>query len=45
MKAMYAAFLTIVVIALGAWYGLHSLGFSSAERSASENVRLGPGAE
>ena len=40
MKAMLAAFATIAVIAVGAWWGLHHAGFSAAERTSSDSVRL-----
>ncbi len=41
MKAMYAAFLATVVIAVGAWYALGEIGFSAGDRSSSPAVRLG----
>ncbi|WP_198586201.1 hypothetical protein [Roseovarius salinarum] len=40
MNAMYAAFAAMIVITVGAWYGLGMLGFSSGERLAGDNVRL-----
>ncbi|MDJ0629019.1 MAG: hypothetical protein QNJ44_12225 [Rhodobacter sp.] len=40
MRAMYLAFAAIAVIAVGAWYGLNEAGFSSAERSSGDAVRL-----
>lgn len=40
MRAMYLAFAAIVVITVGAWYGLNQAGFSAAERSAGDAVRL-----
>lgn len=40
MRAMLLAFLAIAVIAVAAWYGLGELGFSTAEGTASSNVRL-----
>lgn len=40
MKAMLAAFAAIVVIAIGASYGLERAGFSSEERQAAPSVRL-----
>lgn len=40
MKAMLTAFAAIALIAVGAWYGLHQAGFSSAERSVGSDVRL-----
>lgn len=40
MKPMLAAFLAIAIIAIGANYALDYIGFSSADRMASENVRL-----
>lgn len=40
MKAMFAAFAAMIVIAIGAWYGLGLLGFTSAERGSADAVRL-----
>ncbi len=40
MKAMLIAFVAIVVIAVGANYGLHQAGFSSEEVQSGPNVRL-----
>lgn len=40
MKAMYAAFIAIAVISVGAWYGLGEAGFSSGDRQASSSVRI-----
>jgi hypothetical protein len=40
MKAMFAAFLAIAVIAVGADYGLDRAGFASDEVLSSPNVRL-----
>ncbi len=40
MRAMILAFLAIAVIAVGAWYGLEEIGFSTAEETAGPNVRL-----
>ena len=40
MKAMYLAFAAIAVISVAAWYGLNNAGFSSAEQSAGDAVRL-----
>ncbi|WP_422071352.1 hypothetical protein [Tranquillimonas rosea] len=40
MKAMYIAFAAIVLIAFGANFGLNNIGFSSAERQASDTTRL-----
>jgi len=40
MKAMFVGFIAIVVIAVGAWYGLGQLGFSSQEQFSSDSVRL-----
>lgn len=40
MKAMFAGFAAAILIAVGAWYGLNQLGFSSAEVYSSPNVRL-----
>ncbi|MEM8841811.1 MAG: hypothetical protein AAGD47_08560 [Pseudomonadota bacterium] len=41
MKAMFAAFAAIVLIALAADYALHNAGFSSAEQFSLKDVRLG----
>ena len=40
MRAMFLAFLAIAVIAVGAWFTLQNLGFSSAEQTVSPDVRL-----
>lgn len=41
MKAMLSAFVVMGLIAVGAWYGLNKLGFSSSDRqSADSSVRL-----
>ncbi len=40
MKAMLAGFAAIIVISVGAWFALDEIGFSSAERSSGQNVRL-----
>ncbi len=40
MKAMLAAFVAIVVIAVGANYILGQVGFSSQDRTAGDAVRL-----
>lgn len=40
MKAMFAAFAAMIVIAIGASFGLGLLGFSSAERGSADAVRL-----
>lgn len=40
MKAMMTAFAAIVVISIGAWYGLGQIGFSAADRTSGEAVRL-----
>ena len=40
MRAMLTAFAVTILIAFGADYVLHQLGFSSAERQSSANVRL-----
>ncbi|MEZ5651664.1 MAG: hypothetical protein R3E87_14095 [Burkholderiaceae bacterium] len=41
MKSMLLAFVAIAVIAIGADFLLHDIGFSSAERHSSDSVRLG----
>lgn len=41
MKAMLAAFVVMGLISVGAWYGLHEIGFASGERQASgSSVRI-----
>ena len=40
MKAVYLAFAAIAVISVAAWFGLNNAGFSSAEQSAGDAVRL-----
>ncbi|WP_261332018.1 hypothetical protein [Mameliella sediminis] len=40
MKAMLAGFTAMILLAVGAWYGLNELGFSSADRNSGANVRL-----
>lgn len=40
MKAMYSAFAATVLIAFGAYYGLHTIDFSAASVGSSANVRL-----
>ncbi|WP_275411528.1 hypothetical protein [Shimia biformata] len=40
MKTIFAGFAAMIVIALGAGYALDRAGFSTAEQSAGENVRL-----
>lgn len=40
MKAMLAGFAAIVLIAVGAFVGLHQLGFSAQEAYSGANVRL-----
>ncbi|WP_425099451.1 hypothetical protein [Tropicibacter sp. S64] len=40
MKAMLAGFAAAVLIAVGAYYGLHEIGFSSAEQASGPAVRL-----
>ena len=41
MKAFIAAVIAGAAISVGAWVLLGDLGFSSAERLASQDVRLG----
>ena len=41
MKAMFAAFIAIAVIAVAADFALDAIGFSSAEQAAGPAVRLG----
>lgn len=40
MKAMLAAFVAIVIIAIGANFGLQRAGFSAADRTAGDAVRI-----
>ena len=40
MKAMLTGFLAIIVISVGAWYGLGQLGFSAADTNSGGSVRL-----
>lgn len=40
MKAMFTGFAAIVVISIGAWYGLGQAGFSTQEVQSGANVRL-----
>ncbi|WP_263619685.1 hypothetical protein [Salipiger bermudensis] len=40
MKAMFTGFVAIIVIGIVAYFGLHEIGFSSAEVYSGPNVRL-----
>jgi len=40
MRVMFLAFLAVGVIAVAAWYGLHEVGFSTADKTTSNAVRL-----
>jgi hypothetical protein len=40
MKAMLSGFVAIIVIGVAAYFGLHEIGFSSAEVYSGPNVRL-----
>ncbi|WP_263624272.1 hypothetical protein [Salipiger bermudensis] len=40
MKAMITGFVAIIAIGVAAYFGLHEIGFSSAEAYSSPNVRL-----
>jgi hypothetical protein len=40
MKIMLLAFVTIVFVAVVAYYGLHAAGFSTDASTASQSVRL-----
>ncbi len=40
MKAVFAGFAAIIVISVGAYFGLEQAGFSSEEINSSSNVRL-----
>ena len=41
MKVMLTAFVVTALISVGAYYGLHALGFGAGESAASASVRLG----
>lgn len=41
MKAMFAGFAAIAIIAVGASFALQEIGFSSADRGSGNAVRLG----
>jgi len=40
MKAMLAGFAAMALIAIGAYYALQDIGFSSQDRNAGADVRL-----
>ncbi|WP_420325686.1 hypothetical protein [Mameliella sp.] len=40
MKAMLSGFVAMILLAVGAWYGLNEMGFSSADKQSGANVRL-----
>lgn len=40
MKAMLSGFAAIIIIGVGAYYGLHMLDFSSQDVFSSPNVRV-----
>ncbi|SPF81688.1 hypothetical protein [Pseudoprimorskyibacter insulae] len=40
MKAMLTGFAALIVIGVGAWYGLSQAGFSSQQVYSGANVRL-----
>ncbi|WP_299962555.1 hypothetical protein [uncultured Roseobacter sp.] len=40
MREMVLAALAMAVISVGAFYGLHEAGFSAADRTAGQAVRL-----
>ena len=40
MKAMFAGFAAMILLAAAAWYGLNELGYSTANVNAGANVRL-----
>ncbi len=39
MKAMFTGFVAIIAIGIAAYFGLHEIGFSSADVYSSSNVR------
>lgn len=41
MKIMFTGFAAAILIAVGAYYGLHAIGFSAADTTASPSVRVG----
>lgn len=43
MKEMMAGFAAIILIAVAAYYTLNNLGFSSADQSAGDAVRISSG--
>ncbi|WP_283780833.1 hypothetical protein [Ruegeria spongiae] len=40
MKAMMMGFAAMIVISVGAYFGLHELGYSTDARSPGDTVRL-----
>ena len=40
MKTMWVAFAAMAVITVGAWYGLDQVGWSAADRTSGDAVRL-----
>ncbi|WP_255564177.1 hypothetical protein [Mameliella sp. CS4] len=40
MKAMLSGFAAMILLAVGAWYGLNEMGFSTADQQTGANVRL-----
>ena len=40
MKAMMTGFAAMILIGIGAWYGLGEMGFSSADQFSGPRVRL-----
>lgn len=40
MKAMFTGFAVMIVISVGAYFGLQEAGFSAADRNAGPSVRL-----
>ncbi|MGR3802909.1 hypothetical protein [Marinibacterium profundimaris] len=40
MKAIFTGIVVMALIAVGAYYGLHELGYSSQARFSGDNVRL-----
>jgi hypothetical protein len=41
MKAMLLAFVATAVIAVGAYYTLHEIGYSAEDQTSGADVRLG----
>jgi hypothetical protein len=40
MKTMWIAFAAMALVTVGAWYGLNEAGFSAADQTSGDAVRL-----